>query len=201
LNSPRYTASATSTKEKQKNALRYVATLLGGAAALIPLTVLLALPLVNCQGNYCPLLFIALVWAAAWLLAAVVPYRFLAKAYATLGKTANSDAFRKAAKWSWRGAPLLIALIGALFILAARIYALKGYRTLKQADANDARILNPPPTLNNSSEQGGCRGHSSFSTSIPRNSLLSLSPYNHRRIRPPQRQRRDIRRTPKTTRR
>jgi len=40
-------------------------------------------------------LFTVLVWAAAWLFIAVVPYCFLAKAYATPGKTANSVAFRK----------------------------------------------------------------------------------------------------------
>ncbi len=46
-----------------------------------------------------------------------------------------------AAKWSWRGALLFIALVGALLILAARIYALKGYHALKKAaDPNS-----PPP--------------------------------------------------------
>jgi len=115
-------------------------SLLGGAAAFIPLVILLALTLGDCQGDPCHLLFLALLWAAAWLLMAVVPYRFLAKAYAALGEAANSDAFRKAAKWNWRGALLFIALVGVLLILAAPIYALKGYHALKKAAG-----LNPPP--------------------------------------------------------
>jgi uncharacterized membrane protein len=127
-------------KDLQKNTLRFVVSLLGGAAALIPLVILLALPLGNCQGDLCYLLFLASLWAAAWLLMAVVPYRFLAKAYAALGEAADSDAFRKAAKWSWRGALLFIALVGVLLILAARIYALKGYHALKKAAGP-----NPPP--------------------------------------------------------
>ena len=127
-------------KDLQKNALRFVVSLLGGTAAFIPLVILLALPLGDCQGDLCHLLFLASLWAAAWLLMAVVPYRFLAKAYATLGEASNSDAFRKAAKWSWRGALLFIALVGALLILVARIYALKGYHALKKA-----ADPNPPP--------------------------------------------------------
>jgi len=127
-------------KDLQKNALRFVVSLLGGTAAFIPLVILLALPLGDCQGDLCHLLFLASLWAAAWLLMAVVPYRFLAKAYATLGEAADSDAFRKAAKWNWRGALLFIALVGALLILAARIYALKGYHALKKA-----ADPNPPP--------------------------------------------------------
>lgn len=127
-------------KDLQKNALRFVVSLLGGAAALIPLVILLARPLGYCQGDLCYLLFLASLWAAAWLLMAVVPYRFLAKAYAALGEAADSDAFRKAAKWSWRDALLFIALVGVLLILAARIYALKGYHALKKAAGP-----NPPP--------------------------------------------------------
>jgi len=127
-------------KDLQKNALRFVVSLLGGAAAFTPLVILLALTLGDCQGDLCHLLSLASLWAAAWLLMAVVPYRFLAKAYAALGEAADSDAFRKAAKWNWRGALLFIALVGALLILAARIYALKGYHALKKA-----ADPNPPP--------------------------------------------------------
>ena len=85
-------------KDLQKNALRFVVSLLGGAAAFILLVILLAPTLGDCQGDPCHLLFLALLWAAAWLLMAVVPYCFLAKAYAALGDPADSDAFRKAAK-------------------------------------------------------------------------------------------------------
>jgi uncharacterized membrane protein len=127
-------------KDLQKNALRFVVSLLGGTAAFVPLVILLALTLGDCRGNLCRLLSLASLWAAAWLLMAVVPYRFLAKAYAALGEAADSDAFRKAAKWSWRGALLFIVLVGALLILAARIYALKGYHALKKA-----ADPNPPP--------------------------------------------------------
>jgi len=127
-------------KDLQKNALRFVVSLLGGTAAFTLLVILLALTLGDCQGDLCYLLSLALLWAAAWLLMAVVPYRFLAKAYAALGEAADSDAFRKAAKWNWRGALLFIALVGALLILAARIYALKGYHALKKA-----ADPNPPP--------------------------------------------------------
>jgi uncharacterized membrane protein len=127
-------------KDLQKNALRFVVSLLGGAAAFTPLVILLAMTLGDCQGDLCHLLSLASLWVAAWLLMAVVPYRFLAKAYAALGEAANSDAFRKAAKWNWRGALLFIALVGALLILAARIYALKGYHALKKA-----ADPNPPP--------------------------------------------------------
>ena len=127
-------------KDLQKNALRFVVSLLGGAAAFTPLVIFLALTLGDCQGDLCHLLSLASLWAAAWLLMAVVPYRFLAKAYAALGEAADSDAFRKAAKWNWRGALLFIALVGALLILAARIYALKGYHALKKA-----ADPNPPP--------------------------------------------------------
>jgi uncharacterized membrane protein len=127
-------------KDLQKNALRFVVSLLGGAAAFTPLVILLAMTLGDCQGDLCHLLSLASLWVAAWLLMAVVPYRFLAKAYTALGEAANSDAFRKAAKWNWRGALLFIALVGALLILAARIYALKGYHALKKA-----ADPNPPP--------------------------------------------------------
>jgi uncharacterized membrane protein len=127
-------------KDLQKNALRFVVSLLGGAAAFTPLVILLAMTLGDCQGDLCHLLSLASLWVAAWLLMAVVPYRFLAKAYAALGEAANSDAFRKAAKWNWRGALLFIVLVGALLILAARIYALKGYHALKKA-----ADPNPPP--------------------------------------------------------
>jgi uncharacterized membrane protein len=127
-------------KDLQKNALRFVVSLIGDAAAFTPLVILLALTLGDCQGDTCHLLSLASLWAAAWLLMAVVPYRFLAKAYAALGEAADSDAFRKAAKWNWRGALLFIALVGALLILAARIYSLKGYHALKKA-----ADPNPPP--------------------------------------------------------
>jgi len=127
-------------KDLQKNALRFVVSLLGGTAAFTPLVILLALTLGDCQGDLCHLLSLASLWVAAWLLMAVVPYRFLAKAYAALGEAADSDAFRKAAKWNWRGALLFVALAGILLILAARIYALKGYHALKKAAGP-----NPPP--------------------------------------------------------
>jgi uncharacterized membrane protein len=61
----------------------------------------------------------------------VIEYYFLRGAYRELARLSGVEDFNKAAWWYWRGALLLIVLVGAIFIIIGHVYALLGYNRLR----------------------------------------------------------------------
>lgn len=61
----------------------------------------------------------------------VIEYYFLRGAYRELARSSGVEDFNKAAWWYWRGALLLIVLVGAIFIIIGHVYALLGYNRLR----------------------------------------------------------------------
>ena len=58
-------------------------------------------------------------------------YWFMTNAYDELAESSEVNEFNKAAHWYYIGAVLLFFLIGVIFLIIANIYALLGFRRLK----------------------------------------------------------------------